>query len=457
MARKPTSPNGLSPAPSLQRPLATQRRLRENMDAAMKRGLIAVIDMGSTRTACLVLRIDHGILQRALAEGRLAAAYEAIRVLGVGNIRADGVRCGTIVNMEQAVQSVRKALLQAEGMAGVRTNQAIVNLTGGFPRSHSLSAEVEIRGLTVTQRDISAALLACQPPPEGPGRDVIHAIPVNWGVDNEQRRAPLGMAGKRLAVDMHVLSVETAALRDIVTCINQASLDLAGIVSTPYAAGLACLVEDELDMGCACIDMGGGVTSVSMFLQRQLVFADLVRMGGDHVTSDIMRGLGVSQAVAERMKTLNGGTLATEADDRDMIEAPILGEEAAAGRRLVPRSALIGIIRPRVEETLELARDRLKQAGFDYLPIQQAVLTGGACQLPGVLETAQRIIGRKVRIGRPIQIAGLPMNMVQPGFSTLVGLVAYLIRGQDELWDMLPEGESSGTFGGLLKWLRETW
>jgi cell division protein FtsA len=258
---------------------------------------------------------------------------------------------------------------------------------------------------------------------------------------------------------MHVMTVDSRPLANLIECIRQCDLDLAGVVAAPYASGLAALVEDEQRTGAVCIDMGGGATSFSVFLRDHLICIDQVRYGGDHVTSDIAAGLMMRSAAAERIKTLYGGVIPTGADDRDLIEAPRIGEEDVPNRRQVSRGMLIGVIRPRMEETFRVLRQRLLDLGVTDMPGCSLVLTGAACQMPGVDEIATRILGRRPRIGRPLRISGLPQSLSGPDYSTVVGLATYALRPHDEIWDFeAPRPLSArGRATEMLRWLKTSW
>ncbi|MGL4278910.1 MAG: cell division protein FtsA, partial [Albidovulum sp.] len=225
-----------------------------------------------------------------------------------------------------------------------------------------------------------------------------------------------------------------------------------------YVAGLASLVEDEQELGAACIDMGGGSTGISIFFKKHMIFADSVRLGGDHVTGDISKGLRVS-AAAERIKTINGGIHATGMDDREMIEIGGDSGDWEKDRRKVSRTELIGIMRPRVEEILEEARGVLDAAGFDQLPSQQIVLTGGASQIPGLDMLAARILGQNVRLGRPLRVQGLPQAATGPSFSSTVGLCLFAAHPQDEWWDFeIPaERYPARSLRRAMKWFKDNW
>jgi cell division protein FtsA len=205
--------------------------------------------------------------------------------------------------------------------------------------------------------------------------------------------------------------------------------------------------------------MGGGATGVSIFLKKHMIFADTVRMGGDTVTRDISAGLQVPMALAERIKTFHGGVHATGMDDREMIELSANSGDWEKDRRQISRTELIGIMRPRVEEILEEVRASLDVAGFDLLPSQQIVLTGGASQIPGLDMLAAKILGQNVRLGRPMRVQGMPEAMRGPGFAAMVGLALFAACPQDEWWDFeIPLERMGGrSFKRAIRWFRDNW
>lgn len=270
---------------------------------------------------------------------------------------------------------------------------------------------------------------------------------------------PRGQIGNRLSCDMHLLTVDATVLKNLVYCIKRCDLELAGIAASSYVSGISSLVEDEQELGAACIDLGGGTTGVSIFIKKHMIFADTVRLGGDHITRDISKALQVSQTVAERIKTFNGGVIATGMDDRDMIE---IGGETGDwdhDRRTISRAELIGIMRPRVEEILEEARRSLDLAGFEHLPSQQIVLTGGGSQIPGLDGLAPRILGQQVRIGRPMRVHGLPQAATGASFSSAVGLCLFAAHPQDEWWDFEAPSEihPARPIKRAVKWFKDNW
>lgn len=443
-----------------QRLFESQRYMRERLRAALRRGTVGVLDIGSSKIACLILKIDPERLEAPPAPGRRAqAGLDAIRVAGFANTQSRGVAMGEISVMDEAERGIRTVLSKAQKYAGERVDEVIVSLSGAQPRSYGVSGEAAVAQGEVTARDIGAALARCDLPDFGQGRDVIHAQPVNFTLDHRTGLAdPRGQVGARIAVDMHMLTVSHAAIRNLAHAVRRCDLDLAGVATSAYAAGLSALVEDELELGAACIDLGAETTSVSVFLRRHMIFADMLRLGGAHVTQDISHAFAAPIEDAERAKIKHGETQTTSRDDREMIELRRFGSERQFERRMITRTELIGVIRPRMEEILEEARMRLEAAGFEYLPSQRVVLTGGASQLPGLEELAQRILGRQVRTGRPLRIQGLPQAATAAQFSALVGLAAHAARPQDECWDFdAPGRHGQPRLRKALRWFRENW
>lgn len=437
----------------------SQRAMRRMRRLAMERGVIAVLDMGSSQISCLVLRFDGTAPDPADGVGALAG-QAGFRVIGAAATRARGIRLGEIVAMQEAERAIRTALQQAQKMAGQRVDHVIACLSGARPRSYGVQGMSDVSGTAVSEADVARTLLACDMPDIGTGRDVLHAQPVNFTLDHRTGLGdPRGQIGHRLSCDMHLLSADTAALRTLAHCINRCDLELAGLASAAYVAGVSSLVEDEQELGAACIDMGGGTTGISIFLKKHMICADTVRFGGDHVTSDISQGLGVPFARAERMKAMHGGVVATGLDDRELIAIGGETGDYEHDRRTISRSELIGIIRPRVEEILEEARARLDAAGFEDLPARQIVLTGGASQLPGLDGLAARILGQRVRLGRPMRVAGLPQSATGPGFAAVVGLALFAANPQDEFWDFDISSVSypARSLRKAVRWFRDNW
>ena len=437
----------------------SQRAMRNMRRAAMQRGVIAILDVGTSKIACLVLRFDGPEEGREDGLGSLAGQSQ-FRIIGAATTMSRGVRFGEIDAMQETERAIRTAVQAAQKMANVRVDHVIACLSGAWPRSYGLAGEIALDGGQVTEQDIGRVLAASDVPDFGPGREVLHAQPVNFSLDHRSGLAdPRGHVGQKLSVDMHLLTVDTGAIQNLLYCIKRCDLELAGLASSAYVSGISSLVEDEQELGAACIDMGGGSSGVSVFIKKHMIFADSVRMGGDHITSDISKGLQVPLATAERIKTFHGGVVATGMDDREMIGIGADSGDWEKDSRKVSRAELIGIMRPRVEEILEEVREMLDAAGFDQLPSRQIVLTGGASQIPGLDGLAARILGRNVRLGRPLRVQGLPQAATGPGFASSVGLCLFAAHPQDEWWDFeIPADRyPARSLRRAMKWFKDNW
>jgi cell division protein FtsA len=386
--------------------------------------VISVLDVGSSKICCLIARLMP--FEDEDTREALRGRTHAIEVIGIGHQRSRGIKSGVVVNLDATEQAIRLAVDAAERMAGVTVDSLIVNISAGRLASETYSASVALSGKAVEDADIGRVLFAGRRHSVSDGRSVVHALPIGYSLDADGGIAdPRGMVGERLGVDMHMVTADTPPLRNIELCIARSHLAAERMVATPYASGLAVLVDDEAELGCACIDFGGGTTSIAVFAKGELVHVDAIAIGGQHVTTDIARGLSTPLEEAERLKTVHGSALPSPADEREMISVPPIGDDDGEPANQVPRSALTRIIRPRVEEILELVRDRLNASGFAALVGRRMVLTGGAGQLTGLIEGARRVLARNVRLGRPLGIAGLPEVARGPAFSAAVGLIIY--------------------------------
>ncbi len=438
----------------------SQRAMRRMRKQAMDRGVLAILDVGTSKVACLVLRFDGpDTFHDAEGIGALAG-QSSFRVIGAATTRSRGVRFGEIDSMSETERAIRTAVQAAQKMANVRVDHVIACLSGASPRSYGLDGGVDLTETVVSETDVAQVMSACDVPDFGEGREVLHAQPVNFALDHRSGLIdPRGQIGNRLAVDMHVLTVDAGVVQNLLYCIKRCDLELAGLASSAYVSAISSLVEDEQELGAACIDLGGGATGLSVFIKKHMIYADSVRMGGDHITQDISKGLQVSLATAERIKTFYGGVVATGMDDREMIEIGGDTGDYEHDRRTVSRTELIGIMRPRVEEILEEARARLDAAGFDHLPSQQIVLTGGGSQIPGLDGLASRILGQQVRLGRPLRVQGLPQAATGPAFASAVGLCLFAAHPQDEWWDFdIPtESYPARSLKRAVRWFKDNW
>ncbi|MEJ8474695.1 cell division protein FtsA [Roseibium algae] len=417
--------------------------------------VMSVLDVGSTKICCLIAKLtpreDGGIL---------AGRSHSVEVLGYGYQRSRGVKSGVIVDMDAAEQAIRLAVDSAERMAGVTVESLIANVSCGRLQSEIFSASVQLAGESVMEADIQRVLSAGSSHSVVEGRAVTHALPISYSLDGSRgMRDPRGMMGQKLGVDMQVVTTEVAPVRNLELCINRGHLHVETMVATPFASGLSTLVDDETELGVACIDMGGGTTTLSVFVEGHMVHLDAIAVGGHHVTTDIARAFATRLQDAERLKTLYGSPLASSSDDRDMLTVPPLEVDGDLPNQ-IPRSALTRVIRPRVEEILELVRDRLTASGFAGRVGKQIVLTGGASQLTGLSEVARQVLGRNVRLGRPLGIAGLPEAAKGPAFAAAVGLLIYPQVAQVEQFEHRNRrtgwAGQSGYLARVGQWIRES-
>ncbi len=405
-------------------------------------GLIAALDVGSTKVCCF-----------------LAAVQEdgSARIVGVGHQIARGMRAGAVTDMEPLENSIRAAVASAEEMAGESVRSVIVNVSGGQPASSLVDFEVTTGGHPVDEADLRRMLDHGRAHCEAPDRELMHAIPVEYTIDgNEGVQDPRGMYGERLGISLHVVSAHAGPVRNLASVVNRCHLDIEARVVSPYASGLACLVEDEREMGVTCIDMGGGTTSIAVFLRGRLIHVDVIPIGGQHVTADIARGLTTPHSWAERLKTLYGSALPSPADEREMLKVPLVGEDEDGAANQIARSVLNQIIRPRIEETFEMVRNHLEERGLDRQAGRRVVLTGGGAQLQGMRDFASRVLDKQVRVGRPIALPGLPEATNGPAFSTSAGLIRYALIHQTPSARGRKAGddEAKGGLGRIGSWLK---
>ena len=439
---------------------STQRGMRNMRKAAMQCGVIAILDIGTSKIACLVLSFDGPDSFRETDGIGSMAGQSSFRVIGAATTRSRGVKFGEIDVMQETERAIRTAVQAAQKMANVRVDHVIASFSGADPRSYGLAGEVDLVESVVNEQDVSRVLAACDVPDIGDGREVLHAHPINFALDHRSGLGdPRGQIGNRLAADMHMLTVDSMVVQNLLYCIKRCDLELAGLASSAYVSGISSLVEDEQELGAACVDLGGGTTGISIFMKKHMIYTDCVRMGGDHVTLDISKGLQVPLATAERIKTFYGGVVATGMDDREMIEIGGDTGDWEHDRRSVSRAELIGIMRPRVEEILEEVRVRLDAAGFEHLPSQQIVFTGGGSQIPGLDSLAPKILGQQIRIGRPLRVQGLPQAATGASFAASVGLCLFAAHPQDEWWDFeIPlERYSARPLKRAVKWFKDNW
>ena len=382
--------------------------------AAGRNTVVAALDVGSNKVCCFIARADPA---------------GGVRVVGIGHQVSLGMRAGAVTDIETVETSIRAAVDAAERMAGETAQGVYATVSSGPLVSRTVAAEIDVGGHAIAEGDVRRVLGQAKSKIAKADGYMLHAEPTGHSIDASRGiREPRGMYGDRLGVRLHVLTAAPGPLRNLRTVIERCHLEVDGLAASAYAAGLACLVDDEMDLGVTVIDMGAGTTSLGVFYEGALVHADVVPVGGGHVTNDIARGLSTTTSHAERIKTLHGSAIPSPADEREMVTVPQVGETGTDAVQQVPRSILVGIVQPRVEETLELVRDRLEAGGLARAAGRRLVLTGGASQLTGVRELAARVLDKQVRIGRPLRTQGLAEVTEGPAFSVCAGLLHYAMR-----------------------------
>ena len=428
-----------------------------------KRGeVFAALDVGSSKIACFIARADD--------DG-------PPRVIGIGHQLAEGMRNGAVANMDALQHAVGAAVATAEQMAGEVIERVIVNVSGAQLLSQTVNVELPLNGREVTETDIARIIMQGQTmaPEDAQGHpyELIHTIPVHYSLDGQKGiRDPLGMIGNALNVQLHLVSAAFGPVRTLVTAIARCHLDVEKLAAAPYASGLACLVEDEMDLGSLVIDMGAGTTSFAVFFDGNPIYTDGIPAGGAHVTNDIARGLTTSLTQAERLKTLYGNALSSSMDEREIIDVPQIGEEDQPEHaNHIPKSHLVRIIQPRLEEIFELVRGRLEKSGYNEAAGRRVVLTGGASQMPGIRELAQRMLDKQVRLGRPLRVirnamamngrvpsfTGLAEATSGPAFATTAGLLAVAMQPELAAAHSMGELAAGGStiFGRATQWIKQ--
>jgi cell division protein FtsA len=411
--------------------------------------LVAALDIGSSKIACIIARLRPHAPQQVLTR-----RSHAIEVIGFGHTGARG-------RSRAMMQAIRQAVDAAERMAGVEIEAVVLPIAAGRLGSELFAAEIELAGSAVSAGDIARLLAAGSRRSLREGRAVLHSMPVGYAIDGGNGiRDPRGMLGARFGVDMHVATTDIAAARNLMLAVERCHLSVEAMVAAPYVAGLAVIADDEADLGAAVVDLGAGTTTMSVFVGGAFVHAEGFALGGQHVTMDVARGLNTGIADAERIKTLYGSVLVGASDDRDMITVPPFNEDDREPAHHVSRASLVRFIKPRVEEILEMVRDRLAASSFAAEPRGRIILTGGASQLTGLPELAASILGRPVRIGRPLGIAGLPEAAKGPAFAAAAGLLVYPQAAHLEHFETrgkryLRRGTGGGYFARVGQWLRE--
>lgn len=411
--------------------------------------VFAALDIGCSKITCL-------IAERDIEEP------SKFKLLGGGRQQARGFEGGAITDMEALERAIRLAVEDAERRAGDRIDRVILGVTGPKLVCKLVSAKVSTNGRPVTAKEIQRVQSVALANAATREFDVLSAHPVAYRIDDQDGvRDPSGMHGQTLGVLLSVVLAPESLLMNLVECVGRAHLEVARLVPSAIATGMGTLIEDELENGAVCLDFGAGVTTTAVFMNGVPAWLSLVPAGGAHVTSDIAQGLGTTFAAAERLKTVHGTSLCDAPGLGERIDCPTLGDDGRLQAAQMQRGELAAIIGPRIEETLEIAARLLAASALKKVMPRRAVLTGGASQLDGLRESATRLLGMPVRLGRPTMADRLGETYANPAFSTAAGLLSYELAGLPNALDHVRAGSMPGqsgvigSFNRAFFWMRE--
>jgi cell division protein FtsA len=396
--------------------------------------VVAGLDIGSSRTTAIIAEVVGDLPK-----------HPNIKVLGVGQARTSGLRRGVVADIEETTRSITKALADAERMAGVSVEYVYAGIAGEHVQAMTSSGVVAVNGDEVTRGDVERANEVARTQAIPPDRELLHAMPQEYRVDkNGGIRDPVGMVGMRLETEVYLVTIGASPAMNLRKAVERAGYHVRELVLEPLASALSVLTDDERELGVALVEMGAGTTDLAVFHEGKIRFLGTVSFGGNNVTSDIVHGLGVTQADAERLKEAYGCAYEPLlADSHEVIQLP---STVAQGDRQIPRELLAHIIHQRMDEIFELVNREIQSAGFAGRLSAGVVLTGGASAIPGATELAADVFGTGVRVGSPAaMVGGLSDAVESPRFATVVGLALY---GAQRLAAGVP-GAASGKRRGV--------
>ncbi len=376
----------------------------------------------------LIVGLDIGTTKICAVVGEVGS--DGVNIVGVGTYPSIGLRKGVVVDIESTVNSIRKAVEEAELMAGCEISEVYVGIAGGHISSFNSHGVIAIKNQEVTEQEIERVLDAAQAFAIPFDREIIHIVPQEYIIDDQDGiQNPLGMSGVRLEVKVHIVMGAVSSAQNIVKCCNRAGLNVANIVLESIASSEAVLGREELQLGVALIDFGGGTTDLAIFSDSSIRHTAVLAIGGNNLTHDIALGLRTPMEQAERIKRRYGCALASMIDKNETIEVP-----SVAGRkpRVLSREILGEILEPRVEEIFALINREILKSGYAELLASGLVVTGGSSLLPGIPELAEQVMDMPVRLGIPTSIGGLVDVVSNPMYATGVGLVLYGYKHRDK-------------------------
>ena len=388
----------------------------------------------------LIVGLDIGTTKICAIVG--AMTDEGLDVVGIGTSPSRGLRKGVVINIESTVNAIRKAIQEAELMAGCEIKSVFAGIAGGHIKGINSQGVIAIKNREVTTEDVRRVIDAAKALAIPMDREVIHILPQEFIIDDQDGiKEPLGMSGVRLEARVHIVTGAVASAQNIIKSCNKAGVDVGDIVLEQLASSEAVLTPDEKDLGVALVDVGGGTTDIAIFVDGAIKHTSVLSLGGNHLTNDIAVGLRTPTGEAEKIKQISGCCLVSMVGKDETIEVPSVGGREP---RILSRQLLAEILEPRVEEIFTLVNREIVKSGFEDLIASGVVLTGGSAILPGMPELAEQIFDLPVRRGKPSDIGGLTDVVNSPIYATGVGLVKYgsrnlqtrnFVIGQENLFD----------------------
>jgi len=401
----------------------------------------------------LIVGLDIGTTKICAVVGELGS-NGLVEVVGMGTSPSTGLRKGVVVNIDQTVQSIRKALEEAELMAGCKIRSVYVGIAGSHVKGFNSNGMITVKkGRVVTQDDVDRVLDAARAITSPADREVIHILPQEFIVDNQRGIVnPLGMAAMRLEVKVHIVTGAISSAQNIIRSCEYSGLEVADIALESLAASKAVLTAEERDIGVALVDLGGGTTDIAVFANDSIKHTGVLGLGGQNLTNDIAFGLRTSLAAAEKIKLKYGCTLTDMVSSEEFIEVPSVGGREP---RRLSRQLLAEICEPRMEEILFLVEQELSHAGYKDSVGAGVVLTGGAALIEGCHELAEQIFNLPTRIGHPLNIGGIKDVVDSPQYVTAVGLLRYGVEKEGRGHRKFTSSSDSGMFDSILKKMKK--
>lgn len=388
----------------------------------------------------LIVGLDIGTTKICAIVGNLTP--DGLDIVGIGTSPSRGLRKGVVINIESTVESIRKALREAELMAGCEIKSVFAGIAGGHIKGFNSQGVIAIRNREVTREDMERVIDAAKAVAIPMDREVIHVLPQEFIIDDQDGiKEPLGMSGVRLEAKVHIVTGAVASAQNIVKSCNRASVNVSDIVLEQLASSDSVLSADEKELGVALVDIGGGTTDIAIFVDGAIKHTSVLSLGGNHLTNDIAVGLRTPMAEAEKIKKQYGCCMTAMVGRDETIEVPSVGGRES---RVLSRQLLAEILEPRVEEIFNLVNREIIRSGYEELIASGVVITGGTTILPGMPELAEQIFSLPVRRGVPQGIGGLTDVVNSPIYATGVGLVKYGSRnlkahkfmiGQENVFD----------------------